>query len=74
MMKNTKETDMTAKLPKDVHQKNVTTEQMKIVTQHFTIHLFRIGKNFKKFYQRRAKSRNAGTQGRDHKLTGEDEM
>lgn len=35
---------------------------MKIVTQHFTIYLFRVGKNFKKFfYQRRTQSRNAGT-------------
>lgn len=39
------------------------------------LYLFRVGKNFKKFfYQRRTQSRNAGTQGRDHKATGEDEI
>lgn len=35
---------------------------------------FRVGKNYKRlFYQRKTQHRNAGTQGRDHRLT-EDEM
>lgn len=38
MIKNTKENDITTKLPKDTCQENVPIEQMKIVTQHFTTH------------------------------------